>query len=220
MKAWIVRTLVRVAAAALTGCFGWIVGAAGARHADWRWHYNMSSLYRADDYVADAAKKANRTPRDWPDVLAILDVNAANAVFVGQDQWRQPINLRPLAQEWSLTSLGRDGLPGGIGLDADMEVRHIAGKTVFVERGEPPTWGQLLATPFGKESLNSHAGMAHAAIAGLGVGFACGPATWNALRKPTRFWKKLLAVAAATLALGYAVAGYAFVIACLAGAFP
>jgi hypothetical protein len=65
-----------------------------------------------------------------PASLADLDHNRSNIVFIAwgrsgtNDGWGRPIHYRPFdatTGHGSLVSYGRDGRPGGTGLDADIE---------------------------------------------------------------------------------------------------
>jgi general secretion pathway protein G len=67
---------------------------------------------------------------EWPTTLRDLDHNRSNIVFItwgqtgAKDGWERPIEFHPYTPSRGygrVVSLGRDGRPGGEGLDADLE---------------------------------------------------------------------------------------------------
>ena len=163
----------RLALAALFAAAGWLGGVAGTRSRDIAGERNGLALGSFNMWLEDAAKKAGRWPRDWNDALAILGLDPVYERRQ-QDFWDRPMVYRVDGEGWSAVSLGRDGVPGGDGWDADTEYRKIGETVVQVRRGEPPTWRQVMREPFGKGMGASGIGMMIAAIVGAFMGWRFG----------------------------------------------
>jgi hypothetical protein len=79
---------------------------------------NRLGPYEAIDYsIKEFLAEKKRLP------TSLGELPATNSRLQKLDYWGNPIEYRVEKDGWTLTSLGRDGKPGGTGLDADYTYR-------------------------------------------------------------------------------------------------
>lgn len=123
----------------------------GQRETEFTLEYLRSAL---DQYRAPAHAWPERLdqigPEAWPPLVSRPPV----------DGWGRPLHYQVRGEGYRLWSEGRDGRPGGSGLDADPEVRQ-SGPTIWYM----PTVGQFLGDPQARGAIASC--LASGLLAGL-----------------------------------------------------
>lgn len=94
-----------------------------------RHHKTMNTFIKLRNIVS-AALAYQAYYEEWPATLSELHHNRSNMVFINwgqagaKDDWGHPIEFHPYTPSRGygrVVSLGRDGRPGGEGLNADLE---------------------------------------------------------------------------------------------------
>jgi hypothetical protein len=101
------------------------------------------------------------------------------------DAWGRPYQYKKTGKSFQLLSLGRDGKPGGIGLDADIDLSSDAPVTI------EPTFSQFLFDATGSRTLFGVALMA-SLFAGVACFLASGPQQGQAAGRGQLLWSVVL----------------------------
>lgn len=170
----------------------------------YRTEYQVRMLaYRVDSYVADHGESpSDLTSLGEPPGSQPNGITAPSWV----DHWGQPFQYQKTGQTtYDLYSLGRDGLPGGLGLDSDIRPVYRSASTFAPYRLSLPQY--LIAS--GNRRMILAAALTALAFAGIQwVSFRP-----DLLNQPTRTWRlcwsvigSLLGIVVASLITGLIMA--------------
>lgn len=89
---------------------------------------NVATLYRVrmslhalQNFVRVFRSESDR----YPDSLREIDVDRASAEYYQTDPWGRPYLYEHSERDFRIATLGRDGEPGGYGLDADISTDNL-----------------------------------------------------------------------------------------------
>jgi hypothetical protein len=155
---------------------GWMYGAGG--------DYVRRELDELEKLVEKYRQTTGRLPAGLADLGDVKSESPFRLDDTGRivDRWKNPYQSRVEGEMFTLYSFGRDGLPGGAGLDADIY------PTSAGRRLEPPTIGQFTFDMGTKQVQYT------CLLAGIFAGLVCLFPTWRH-RSRGAFWVRMVATA-------------------------
>lgn len=126
-----------------------------------RQYYTFHRVVHVADHILEYRGENDRLPVDLNDPKLSPLLRVAEPDSIAVDGWGRAIEYKVIDDKFTLSSLGRDGKAGGIGLDADMVAQSMdvrpkeRGKISFAFPA-PPTFLQYMTTRDNDEIYHSN----------------------------------------------------------------
>jgi len=174
--------------------------------------YGMAHVEAAITAYQQASGTLPKTLGDIPDLAAHVDDEGQPV-----DHWRRPLHYRVEGTRHRLVSYGRDGKPGGVGLDYDLSNADLPREAEIrwprvLPRQSAPTFRQFLTDRGGNASGGSGGMMALMSLLSGATAFALAFQVLRGAAKDSRrsvsLFSELLATVVITLIGGVAIAWF------------
>jgi general secretion pathway protein G len=133
----LISAFVWLAVTGLSLCVAWQnAGDAPANLEQWRTQYDLRRMYQS---ITQYQQEFHASPNSLAQLLAMTNgVPPVEERYLSFDGWKRPFLFASDGTNCLITSLGRDGKPGGRGLDCDLTNKDWRPKSSF------PTFHQFL----------------------------------------------------------------------------
>lgn len=119
---------------AITGCCLYLTWITASSYVRFPLRYTVSILERTDEAITAYRQKKGHLPRSLADLENVSNMWRVEG-GVG-DAWEHPLVYSVQGNRYKLVSYGRDGKPGGIGLDEDISstaLKRVSAKLPFLQ---------------------------------------------------------------------------------------